>query len=117
MSKELDSFERPLEVDAKTVKSLLDQRADVLIVDCREPAERAICTIEPSLFLPMREISHRLSELEPYRHRHIVVHCHGGIRSLRVTQWLRSQGFDNVQNLIGGIDAWSLEIDSTVPRY
>ncbi len=117
MSTDLNQSEPPLEVDARTVKSLLDEGADLLLIDCREPAERAICSIEPSLFLPMREIPERLSELEPHRNRHIVVHCHGGIRSLQVTQWLRRQGFNNVQNLSGGIDAWSLQIDNSVPRY
>jgi rhodanese-related sulfurtransferase len=46
-----------------------------------------------------------------------VVHCHHGGRSLRVTQWLRNQGFAKVSSLSGGIDEWSLKIDSSVPRY
>ncbi|MEZ6116128.1 MAG: rhodanese-like domain-containing protein [Pirellulaceae bacterium] len=47
----------------------------------------------------------------------IVVHCHHGGRSLRVTEWLLAQGFPNVQNMTGGIDAWSEQIDPTVPKY
>jgi rhodanese-related sulfurtransferase len=45
------------------------------------------------------------------------VHCHHGGRSLRVTQFLRQRGFAQAQNMAGGIDAWSLRIDPTVPRY
>jgi rhodanese-related sulfurtransferase len=55
--------------------------------------------------------------LEPYRHQRIVVQCHHGGRSLRVTHYLRGQGFDQAQNLSGGIDAWSVAIDPSVPRY
>jgi rhodanese-related sulfurtransferase len=58
-----------------------------------------------------------LHELESHRNRHIVVLCHVGGRSLRVTRWLRQQGFTQAQNLSGGIDQWSQEIDPSVPRY
>ena len=64
----------------------------------------------------MREIPARISELGP-KDTPIVVHCHHGGRSQRVMQFLRQQGFDQAQNMAGGIDAWSLEIDSSIPRY
>ena len=73
--------------------------------------------IAAARLLPMSEIQDRIGELEPYRERHIVVHCHRGGRSMRVTKWLRDQGFTNVQNMAGGIEQWSLEIDPAVPRY
>ena len=47
----------------------------------------------------------------------LLIHCHHGGRSARATAWLLSQGFADVTNVAGGIDAWSLQIDSTVPRY
>jgi rhodanese-related sulfurtransferase len=65
----------------------------------------------------MQTLPSSLAELEPYRNGRIVVHCHHGGRSARVTSWLRQQGFANVQNMTGGIDAWSLEVDPQVPRY
>ncbi|MEM6366009.1 MAG: rhodanese-like domain-containing protein, partial [Planctomycetota bacterium] len=46
-----------------------------------------------------------------------VVHCHHGGRSMQVTQFLRQKGFSHVQNMAGGIESWSLEVDSAVPRY
>lgn len=88
-----------------------------LLLDCREPDEHAIARIEEARLIPMREIPERLAELEPWRTRPIVVHCHHGVRSLRVVQWLRQQGFEKAQSMRGGIDAWSLEVDPTVPRY
>jgi rhodanese-related sulfurtransferase len=47
----------------------------------------------------------------------VVCYCHHGMRSLDVTVWLRAQGVENVRSLAGGIDRWSMEIDSKVPRY
>lgn len=88
-----------------------------LLLDCREPDEHAIARIEGARLIPMREIPERLSELEPWREKPIVVHCHHGVRSLRVVQWLRQQGFEKAQSMRGGIDSWSLEVDPSVPRY
>jgi len=65
----------------------------------------------------MGELQARLGELEPHKQDHIVVHCHHGGGSMRGTHFLRQQGFTQVQNMDGGIDAWSLQVDSSVPRY
>lgn len=107
----------PIDIDVQTVKQLLGQPDSFLLLDCREPAEYETARIEGSQLIPMRDIPQRVKELEPYRQGRIVVHCHHGGRSLRVTNWLRQQGFTNVQNMAGGIDAWSQEIDPAVPRY
>ena len=107
----------PLHIDVNSVKDLLDSGEDFLLLDCREPHEHALARIEGAKLLPMQEIASRLAELEPHRHGRIVVHCHHGGRSLKVTTWLRSQGFANTQNMSGGIDAWSLLVDTALPRY
>jgi len=67
--------------------------------------------------MPMNEIPEKLDVLEPHRGKQIVVHCHLGGRSMKVTQYLRGQGFDKAQNMAGGIDAWSVEVDPKVERY
>jgi rhodanese-related sulfurtransferase len=90
---------------------------DVLLLDCREPDEHATARIEGAKLIPMREIPERLAELEPWRNKPIVVHCHHGMRSLRVAQFLRDSGFSRAQSMRGGIEAWSLEVDPGVPRY
>lgn len=107
----------PLEIDVRAVKKLLDEGADFFLLDCREPSEYAIAKLDAAVLIPMREIPARLAELERVRDRRIVVHCHHGGRSMQVTQWLQQQGFPRVQNMAGGIDAWSHEVDSSVARY
>ena len=107
----------PLEIDVVSVKEMLDQSADFLLLDCREPQEHALCKIESAVLIPMNQTPDRISELEDYRDRRIVVHCHLGMRSLQVAGWLRQHGFDKAQNMSGGIEAWSLQIDVSVPRY
>lgn len=109
--------EAPLEIDCRATKAKLVAGGDFLLVDCREPDEYAIAKIEGAKLVPMSEIAERFGELEPFRNHAIVVHCHHGVRSLRVTKWLRDQGFAQVQSMSGGIDQWAVEIDPGVPRY
>ena len=63
----------------------------------------------------MSELAARVAELGELSRRQIVVHCHHGGRSLKVAQWLRSQGFAKAQSMAGGIDDWALEIDRSLP--
>lgn len=107
----------PIEVNVQQVKSLLDEGQEFVFIDCREPAEYETAKIEGTSLIPMSEMQDRIAELEELKEKHIVVHCHHGGRSMRVTQWLRGQDFQQVQNMAGGIDAWSQEIDDSVPRY
>ena len=107
----------PLEIDVQAVKRLVDSGAAFLLLDCREPDEHAIARIPGAVLVPMATIPERLELLEAHRDGRIVVHCHHGGRSLRVTRWLRAQGFSGAQNMAGGIDAWSTEIDPGTPRY
>lgn len=106
-----------IEIDCRTVKGRLDRGEDFLLLDCRQPDEYATAKIEGAVLIPMGEIAGRLAELEPWRQKSVVVHCHHGGRSLRVALWLKGQGFADVLNLTGGIDEWSQQIDPAVPRY
>lgn len=106
-----------IEINVQAVKAMLDAKSDFLLLDCRTPAEHATANIPNSILIPMNDIPARINELEPHRESLIVVHCHHGGRSLRVTEWLLAQGFTNVQNMTGGIDAWSEQIDPSVPKY
>ncbi len=107
----------PLEVDCQTVKQKLDAGESFLFLDCREASEYATARIAGTTLIPMGEITGRVAELESYRDSEIIVHCHHGGRSLRVTNWLRQQGFAKAINMAGGIDQWSQVIDPAVPRY
>jgi rhodanese-related sulfurtransferase len=106
-----------MEVDCRAVRSALDAGDDLVLIDCREQEEFETARIEGVTLLPMSQLAAQVEQLELHRERTIVVHCHHGGRSLRVAEWLRSQGFPRAQSMAGGIDQWSLEIDSSVPRY
>lgn len=107
----------PLEIDVETLQRVRESGESFLLIDCREPDEHALVRIEGAKLIPMRETPGRLAEIEPHRGQRIVVHCHHGGRSLRVTQFLRQQGFETAQNLAGGIDAWAEQMDPSLPRY
>jgi rhodanese-related sulfurtransferase len=107
----------PLETDCGTVKARLDAGEKFLLLDCREPDEHQLVSIPGAVLLPMSELQQRVAELETHRGGMIVVHCHHGGRSLRVTNWLRSQGYEQAQSMAGGIDQWAVEIDPKLTRY
>jgi rhodanese-related sulfurtransferase len=88
---------------------------EVLFLDVREDDEVAFCKIGGSLHIPMGAIGERLRHLP--KDKHIIVYCHHGMRSWHVCQFLSGKGYHQVQNLTGGIDAWSCEIDPSVRRY
>ena len=86
------------------------------LLDVRESWEHQTARIEGAKLIPMGEVPARAhQELDP--EEHVIVYCHHGRRSLDVTNWLRQQGFDKVQSMRGGIDAWSRKIDPKVPVY
>lgn len=111
------SSELPIEIDVYTVNELRESGAPFLLLDCRQDSEYETAKIDGSLLIPMGELRERIDELEPHKDGRIVVHCHHGGRSMQVTQALRSMGFEQTQNMAGGIDAWSQLIDDSVPRY
>lgn len=87
----------------------------VHLLDCREHDEVLIARISGAAHIPMNDIPQRLGDIP--RDRPVVVYCHHGRRSDRVAAWLLQQGFADVANMTGGIDAWSRLVDPSVPRY
>lgn len=104
-----------LEIDVGTLAAWRAGSRPHAVLDVREPWEVALAAFPGALSVPMREIPARVAELP--RDVPLVVLCHHGSRSLRVTYWLRAQGLAQAVNLRGGIDAWSSQIDPTVPAY
>lgn len=86
-----------------------------VLLDVREPSERAAASLPESLAIPMREIPQRLSEVPTGKP--VAVLCHHGGRSARVATFLRAQGFADVVNVDGGIDAYAVRADRSIPRY
>ncbi len=86
-----------------------------IVIDVREPHEHAYARIEGALLKPLGDIMEWAQELD--RDQEYVVHCHTGRRSEYAARVLRQMGFKKVKNLIGGIEAWSVQVDPSVPRY
>ena len=105
------------EVSAADVHAARERGEDLLLLDVREPDEHAVASIEGARLVPLGTLASRLGELEPWRERRIVISCHSGVRSRRAAELLHRQGFRRVENLAGGIEAWSLTVDPRVPRY
>lgn len=91
-----------------------------LLLDCRRADEWQVARIGGAVLFPMDQIKDRLEEIEDAaggKDAPIIVYCHHGRRSLRVTAELRQAGFTDVKSMAGGIDVWSMDIDPGAPRY
>lgn len=98
----------------KLQQSLIDNQP-LLLLDVREDNEFAYARIQGSVPIPLNQLPNRLDELDS--DQAIVVICHHGMRSQQACLFLQTAGFSRVYNLQGGIDAWSLACDPSVPRY
>jgi rhodanese-related sulfurtransferase len=91
----------------------------IQLIDVREPQELAISRIEGFVNLPLSEYEQWSQQISTRFNPHIetLVLCHHGMRSAQMCQWLVGQGFTNVKNIMGGIDAYSILVDPSVPQY
>ncbi|MBL6749731.1 MAG: sulfurtransferase [Nevskia sp.] len=101
-------------LDPDALKALLDA-GKVRLLDVREPVELDIARIEGAVHIPLGELAGRLDELRGGLP--LVALCHHGVRSELAGRILERNGFTGVAHLSGGIDAWSVHIDPSVPRY
>jgi adenylyltransferase/sulfurtransferase len=108
------TYEGP-EVTATDLAQEWEESRDLVVIDVREPHEWEICHLQGAMLIPLGELPERLNELDG--HKEIVTHCHSGVRSMQALEILRAAGFPKVRSLNGGIDAWSTDVDSSVPRY
>ena len=104
-----------VDVSVQQLKAKLDAGERFELLDVRRPDELEIAKLPYTKWIELRELRERMNELD--KNAEVVVYCQGGVRSARATQWLRDAGFAKAKNLAGGIDAWSVEIDPSVPRY
>jgi rhodanese-related sulfurtransferase len=103
------------EIEPTELKERLARGEQLTVLDVREPEEIAIAAFPGAIHMPMGDVPSRLTELDP--EAQWVVVCHHGIRSAQVAMYLVRMGFERVSNLNGGIDAWSLTVDPSTPRY
>lgn len=98
----------------KQIKAWMDAGEDMRLLDVRTPQERATASIEGSTLVTNENIDELLALPKSTK---LVFHCHHGMRSYQAAQHFAQQGFRNLHNMVGGIDAWSNEVDDSVPRY
>jgi rhodanese-related sulfurtransferase len=106
----------PIEITPTEVKRRVDAGEEMSLIDVREPQEHQICRIPGATLIPMREVPQQFERLE-VAPTPLIVFCHHGVRSLTVVEWLREQGLSECQSMAGGIDAWTREVDPSIPRY
>jgi len=103
------------EVTVQELKKLIDSKADIQLIDVREPHEYDICNLEGEL-IPMADIPHHTDKIA--KDKQVIIHCRSGRRSGDIIHWLeKNRGFTNLYNLKGGILAWAREIDHSMPTY
>jgi rhodanese-related sulfurtransferase len=103
------------QISVTELQTKIQNEEPLLLLDVREPSEFKYASIPNSVLIPLQQIPNRLTELDPKQS--IVVICHHGMRSQQAAHYLVHSGFENMFNLTGGIDAWSCQCDSSVPRY
>ncbi len=103
------------EMSVQELKGKIENGSNLLILDIRDPWEWEIAHLDKALFIPMNSLVSRLDEIDPSKE--IVVHCHTGIRSANVSNYLIKQGYTNVKNSRGATKAWTSEVDPRLMQY
>ena len=103
------------QIDVLELKKKLDGNIDLTLIDIRESSELAICKIKESIHIPMMDIPNKIDTLD--KKKKFIIQCKSGERSARVCEFLMQSGFQNVQNLKGGILDWIRLIDPSQPTY
>jgi adenylyltransferase/sulfurtransferase len=105
------------QIAARDLATKMANDHPVYLLDVRQPQEHETAAIAGSVLIPLQELAGRAGEIRPQPGALLVVYCHHGMRSLSAAAVLQRLGYENVVSLAGGIDAWSCEVDPSVPRY
>jgi rhodanese-related sulfurtransferase len=111
----MNSPPEKLEISPRDVQAMIDRGEQFLFVDVREKWEHDAARIEGAVLIPLRQIPANVQQIS--KAGKIVLLCHHGIRSMDAAVWLQSQGIKDAVSMSGGIDQWSREVDSSIPRY
>lgn len=102
-------------ISAQETLQKLERGERFRLIDVREFVEYEMARVDAAELLPLSEFQNWHDKLDP--HEETIVMCHHGVRSAHVCRYLSEQGFENLWNLDGGIDAWSTDVDPRIPRY
>lgn len=104
-----------MEMSVQDVAAYLEEHPETPLIDVRESFEREICQLPTS-----RQLTEELAE-EMLAHWQrdvpVIFYCHHGGRSRAAAEYFQQQGFLQVRNMTGGIEAWSLQVNPAIPRY
>jgi len=104
------------EISVQELKKKRETNEDFLLLDVREQHEFYISNIEGTL-IPLGQLPERVSEIEEYKEKEVVVICRSGARSAKAVELLEKEGFEDAKNLVGGINEWAKKIDPSLPVY
>lgn len=107
-------------IDVTTLQQALAQQSSaqekkIFLLDVREENEYLLCHVDGATLIPLGQIPQRLDEIP--KDAEIVAYCHHGRRSEMALRFLQANGYDNIVNMQGGIDAWAVLVDPTMTRY
>ncbi len=102
-------------ISPSEAKKLIENNSSLQLIDVREPWEHNFARIDNSKLIPLREFYKNITNLKP--EDSFLIYCHHGTRSFYACAYMMQQGFKEVYNLEGGIDAWSKEVDKSIPKY
>jgi rhodanese-related sulfurtransferase len=105
-----------MNITSTELKARLDRGETFRLIDVREADEWAVARLPRAELIPLSQFQQRAAaELSP--DEALILYCHHGLRSGRAQGYLKAQGYANVLNLSGGIDAWALQVEPTMKRY
>ena len=116
----LQNFNRPLsQISVKEFAERRESGDGLQLIDVREPEELAIAHLEGFTNLPLSQFDKWAGQINQLFDPSVetIVMCHHGMRSAQMCYWLMEQGFTHVSNLVGGIDAYSEDVDGGIPQY
>jgi rhodanese-related sulfurtransferase len=105
------------QIDVRQLAAKLKAAEPVYLLDVRQQWEHDTAALPASVLVPLDQLVARAGDIRPPEGAAVVAYCHHGVRSLMAAELLERLGFTHVVSLAGGIDAWSLAVDPSVPRY
>jgi rhodanese-related sulfurtransferase len=106
-----------MDVTPREVKAMQERGEKFRLIDVRETDEWNTVKIEGAELIPLSQFQPQAATILADPDEKIVLYCHHGMRSARAQGYLKGQGYTDVLNLTGGIDAWAREVQPGMARY